>query len=222
MIAGAGTAPSRTGGHSASSRTTRPIIPVFLFAAFSLLTLGGCVSTALTAGASVGTAAFDERGVDGVARDTALGAELRAKIIGEDFENKTTATIDIGIEVHERRVLLTGVVDSEEVRASVVQQAWKVDGVETVINEILVGDAGVTDLARDSVITARLRSKITLDRDISAINYAIETVNGIIYLIGVAQSQNELDRVINHARTIPRVRDIITHMRIKHPNPKTS
>ncbi len=47
-----------------------------------------------------------------------------------------------------------------------------------------------------------MKGKLTLDNKVLAINYAIETVNGIVYLIGIAQNQSELDRVIAHSRTI--------------------
>ena len=60
-----------------------------------------------------------------------------------------------------------------------------------------------------------MKSKLTLDNKVLAINYAIETVNGIVYLIGIAQNQGELDRVIAHSRTISYVRQVISHVRVK-------
>ena len=51
-----------------------------------------------------------------------------------------------------------------------------------------------------------------------AINYSVETVNGTIYLIGIAQNQEELDRVIAHARTIEYVRKVVDHVRVKKPS----
>ena len=56
---------------------------------------------------------------------------------------------------------------------------------------------------------------MTFDENIMAINYSIETVNSIIYLIGIAADQAELDRVIAIARDIERVRRVISHVRIK-------
>ena len=44
-------------------------------------------------------------------------------------------------------------------------------------------------------------------------------VNGIVYLIGIAQNQKELDRVIAHARDINYVRNIISHVRVKKGRP---
>jgi osmotically-inducible protein OsmY len=48
-----------------------------------------------------------------------------------------------------------------------------------------------------------------------AINYNIETVNGTVYLIGIAKSQLEVDRVIAHARSLGYVKRVISHVRIK-------
>ncbi len=75
--------------------------------------------------------------------------------------------------------------------------------------------AGSLDYSRDVWITAQLRSKITFDSEILAINYSIETVNKVVYLMGVAQSEAEIDRVIRYARNIDYVRKVVNHVRIK-------
>jgi osmotically-inducible protein OsmY len=118
--------------------------------------------------------------------------------------------------VHEGRVLLTGTAPKPEDRIDAVRHAWKVNGVQSVINEISVeDDSGVLDLARDKWVSAQLRLKITFDGKIKAINYAIDTVNGTVYLMGVAQNEQELALVRNHARNIEYVRRVVSHVRIK-------
>ena len=92
---------------------------------------------------------------------------------------------------------------------------WKTEGVKDVINEIQTGTSSLRDLAKDAWITTLLHTKITLDKKILAINYSVETVNGIIYLIGIAQNQVELNRVIAHAKTIGYVKRITNHVRVK-------
>ena len=47
---------------------------------------------------------------------------------------------------------------------------------------------------------------MALDKSIVAINYAVETVNRTIYLIGIAQNRSELTRVVAHANGINRVK----------------
>ena len=173
--------------------------------------LGGCAGAVVGGGAAVGTAAYQERGLQIVARDLAVATKVRVALLnaGEQY------AIGVGVEVYEGRVLLTGTLANEEMRATAVSLTWKSEGVTDVINEIQIRDSSLRDLARDSWITAQLKSKLTFDKKILAINYSIETVNGIIYLIGIAQNQRELDRVIAHARNIGYVRRIISHVRMK-------
>ena len=68
--------------------------------------------------------------------------------------------------------------------------------------------------ALDTWVSTQLRTKLLLDRDIRALNYNVETVNGVIYLIGIAQNELELERVTNHARTIENVEKVISHVRV--------
>jgi len=180
-------------------------------AAALLLALTGCAGAVVGGGAAVGTAAFQERGIQGVARDMATSTRLRTKLLdaGEDF------VTGVGVEVYEGRVLLTGALKSEVMRAEAIGFAWKTDGVKDVINEIQIGKTSLRDFATDSWITAQLQSRITLDEKILAINYSIETVNATIYLIGIAQHQSEMRRVLAHAKSINYVKQIINHVRVK-------
>jgi len=175
---------------------------------------GGCTvtGTAVGAGATAGVAAYQERGIEGVAKDL----KITAGVVDAMFRHDNTLNLIIGVESYEGRVLLTGSVKNPQSRADAVRLAWTVSGVKDVINEVQVNpDSGIVDLARDSWVTAQLQSKITLDRNILAINYVIETVNGTVYLIGIAQDKSELDRVKDHARTISYVRQVVSHVRVK-------
>lgn len=173
--------------------------------------LSGCVGLAVGAGATAGTAAMQDRGLGGAIDDTVIHSKITSAYFANDVKFKLIAA-----KVHEGRVLLTGTVPKPEDRIDAVRHAWKVKGVQTVINEITVDDdSGVLDLARDKWVTAQLRLKITFDGKIKAINYAIDTVNGTVYLMGVAQNEQELALVSNHARGIEYVRRVVSHVRIK-------
>ena len=197
---------------SFSCRRRIPAVVVMIVLAAGVFgSLGGCAGVVIGGGAAVGTAAYQERGVRGVARDMATATKLRTKLLdaGEAY------VTGVGVEVYEGRVLLTGTLGKESLRATAVELAWKTDGVRDVINEIQIGQSSLRDLATDSWITAQLQTKITFDKQILAINYSIETVNGIVYLIGIAQNQGELDRILAHGRDIDYVRRIISHVRVK-------
>ena len=173
--------------------------------------LGGCAGVAIGAGATAGIVALEERPLEVVALDTAIASKIRINLVnaGEKY------IINVGIEVYEGRVLLTGYLPSEVMRAKAIRLTWEVAGVKDVFNELLVGETNIKNLTRESWITAQLTSNITLDKKILAINYSIETVGGTVYLIGLAQSQAELDRVVAHARNIGYVRNVISYVRVK-------
>jgi len=177
------------------------------------------IGAVLSVGAGTGLAAYQERGVNGVARDLALSTRIFDQYARKDH----TLLASIGVEVYESRALLTGQVKTERERADAVRLAWKVDGVVDVINEININaDDTVLDTARDAWISAQLETRITFDEKILAINYSIETVAGVVYLIGIAQNDAELQRVKDHARSIAYVRHIVSYVRVKTPPPATS
>jgi len=192
-------------------RSRPPVLTRIAAAVAITAMLGGCVGVAVGAGATVSAAAYQERGVDGAARDLKITADIRERLFRYDHE-LAAAT---GIEVYEGRVLVTGTVDEEKDRADAVRLAWQAPGVKEVINEVQVVESDLVDLTRDTWITTKLEAQITFDKHISAVNYSVETVNRTIYLIGIAQNQAELDRVVAHARDIEQVRRVISHVRVK-------
>jgi osmotically-inducible protein OsmY len=119
----------------------------------------------------------------------------------------------VNLQVEEGRVLLSGNVRLPEQRVEAVRLAWQAPGVREVINEINVDDtSGLGNYARDTWITTELEATLLLDNAVSSIDYSVETVNQVIYLMGVAQSQAELDRVIGHAKEISYVRRVVSYV----------
>lgn len=183
------------------------LVAVFLLAAL----VGGCAGAVVGGGAAVATAAFEERGIEGKAKDLKVQAGIFENWVRHDH----TLSARASIEVWEGRALLTGVAKDEATRAEMIKMAWAVEGVRDVLNEIQLESGGFLDYTQDSAITAKLQSRITFDKTIYSINYYVKTVNGIVYLIGIAQDQGELNRVLAHARDITYVRHIVNHVRVK-------
>ena len=184
--------------------------PLFTF--LSLLALTACAAPGIVAGAATaGLTVAQERSIGTVIDDTAIELQIQHYLL----QASDDLFIRVGIEVHEGRVLLTGVVPAPDDRVEAVRQAWQVNGVLEVINEVQVTNrAGITDYLRDVKITSQLRFKMLRDRDISDVNYAVETVNGIVYLMGIARSRPELDKVTTHARNIAGVQKVFSHVRL--------
>jgi len=174
--------------------------------------LSGCVGMVIGAGATAGVAASEERGIEGAAED----AKIRAEINEAWFRKSVDMFSKVTLAISEGRVLLTGVVPSEQIREDAVSLTWQVAGVREVYNEILVQDSsGFIDGARDVRIQQEIKSRMLFDKEISNINYTVDVTNGTVYLLGISQSDDELNRVIGHAREVSAVKNVISYVRLK-------
>lgn len=191
-----------------------------LAALAGLLAMGGLAAgcspagMAIGAGATAGVAVAEERPVDAVVSDTGIVLAINRAWLEADPE----LFVDLATSVVEGRVLVTGTVDRPEDRIEAIRLVWDVPGVRDVVNEIRVSRSeGLPGFARDVAITAQVRSRLTLDPRIKAINYTVDTVAGTVYLMGIAQDAAEVDRVIAQARQVPYVRRIVDYTRLKRP-----
>lgn len=192
--------------------------PILALAVLVVLSpfLGGCGVLVLGGAAAGAAVVAQDRPVKEAISDTTIQTTIAKNL----FEFSVDIFQKVDISVVEGRVLLTGLVPEPQNRLDAVRIAWQADGVKEVINEVEVADkSSLSDAARDTWITTKLRSKITFDNEISGINYTIDTVNQRIYLMGIAQSQKELDRVVAYARDIDYVRGVIPYVRVKGQNP---
>jgi len=171
---------------------------------------------AVGVGATVATAASEERGLGGATEDAAIQAEIN----GLWLEHDLGLYRRVDMTVRERRVLLTGAVPNPATRVEAVRLAWQADGVQDVINNIEIDDTStLIDEAADTAIGKKLEARLMFDRSIRAINYSVDVVNGTVYLMGVAQSQAEVDRAVRYARDMRGVRHVVTYVRLKDEPP---
>ncbi|MBM3546401.1 MAG: BON domain-containing protein [Alphaproteobacteria bacterium] len=188
-----------------------PSLRPLLILVVSLLVACSPLEIGVGAGAATGVAAAQERGLVTTAKDTAISIQIQELWFRTDHEMFGK----LSTSVSEGRALITGKVQDPEMRVEAIKLAWQVDGIKEVINEIEIVNAGsMIDSARDFWITTQLRGLITFDKDVHSINYSIDTVNGTVYLMGIARSQAELDRVTNHARNLAYVKRVVSYVRV--------
>jgi osmotically-inducible protein OsmY len=180
--------------------------------------LSGCLVAAAGAGGAAGgyTIFGQERSADQQVRDSAISA-----VVTQSWGNYNQEVAhDLTATVYNGRVLITGRVPKPEWRQEAVKLAWKADGVKEVYDEIEVGpDTHFADEARDTVISTRLRNDLLFDSNVRSINYTIRTENDVVYIIGTARSQQELNRVTDYARNIANVRRVVSYVRIRSGEP---
>jgi osmotically-inducible protein OsmY len=180
-----------------------------------LLLLAGCSpwDMALGGGATAATAASEERGFGQSVNDNGIMLGITNAMLQTD----PSMVVQVDVEVHEGRVLLAGRVDKPETRVTAVRLAWQQPNVVEVIDQIKVAESeSVGDYAHDVWLAQTLRNILLLDNHVRSINYNVDCVAGTIYLMGVAQDQAELQRVIDHARDISYVHGVVSFVRLKN------
>jgi len=186
-----------------------PTLCLLLVAA---LAASGCTGALVGAGAAAGYAVAQERSIGNAVDDTSIKFRINERLLSHDEQLWTKANLD----VVEGRVLITGVVPAVADRDKVTDLVWEVRGVGEVLNELQVAPAGDAEsFVRDASITAQLRFRVLTDRDIMAINFTITTVNGIVYLLGIARSDAEHRKLVDHARNVRGVAKVVSHVLVK-------
>lgn len=190
---------------------------LLLSLAASTFLLSGCVGAAIGAGAALGVAAAKEGGLQSSVKDESI----RVKISDLWFKRSTDMFRKLNLTVDQGRVLVTGVVQNPEDRVEAIRLAWQPKGVKQVINEIRVGNSdSVGSYAKDTWIAGQLRTRLTFEKYVQSINYSIEVVQGTVYLMGVAQNQEELDKVIRISRRISGVKEVISYVKLAGVEPE--
>ena len=177
-----------------------------------LLIYSGCAQVAVGGISKSVLVAKEERTVGTFIDDTVIAARLKNLY----FNNNEKIFFNVDVEVNEGRVLLTGTVETSDIRIEATKLAWGISEVVTVINEIQISDSdNVLDYADDLVITTKINAKLLINKEINNLNYNIDTVNKIVYVIGIAQNKNELANVIDIINSVYGVKEVINYVRLK-------
>jgi osmotically-inducible protein OsmY len=177
--------------------------------------LGGCavaVVGGMAAAGGVGYQAAQERGVNGTYTDMNINSAVN-NALNNQYGNITSTA-------YAGKVLLTGSSPTPQAKAQAEQIAGQVQGVVAVYDEIQIAPTeDPAGLAKDSWITAQVRSNLVFDADVRSGNYTIETDRQSVYLLGSARSQAELDKATQHARYVPGVQRVVSYVDIRYGEP---
>lgn len=177
--------------------------------------ISGCVPVAIF---GVGVAAIDmstqERGIKGTYTDTEIRAKINSLWFDKDIDDLYR---NVHLAVQNGYVLLTGNVPTEDVRMEAVKLAWQAKGVKEVFNELKIAPPQPLGSSLEDVwISTKLRSTLVVEQNINSNNYSITTFEGVVYLMGIAQNQEELSKVIAIAKDIRGVQNVISHVQMKN------
>ena len=118
--------------------------------------------------------------------------------------------LSVKSKVLDGRIFLTGKVDDPEEKLKLTKLAWETEGVRSVRNDIKIKEKfNFKQSAKDILITSQLKTALILNKNIKATNYQIDTYKKKIYIYGIALTKDEKDLVLNEAKDILDVDDVI-------------
>ena len=171
------------------------------------LILYGCVGVSSKGIFGTGVSvAFDPRSVGTQIDDSIMQKNLSARILL--FDKKYL--LSVKSKILDGRIFLTGKVENPEEKLKLTKLAWETSGVRSVRNDIKIKeDFNFQQSAKDILITSQLRTALIFNRNIKATNYQIDTYKKKIYVYGIALTLEEKDLVVEEAKEILDVKDVV-------------
>ena len=168
-----------------------PIISALLLS-FSLA-LSACAPTLVGVGTAAVAASSTEKGFSTSVADGVIITKISDRFLRDDVD----LVEGVSVSVNEGAVLMTGIVPTQEKKINATRIAWSVKGTE-VVNEITVSEGtSLKTKAKDFSAAAQLRVKLIGESSVSSLNFSIDVVDGVVYLSGVASSEEERVRSLN-------------------------
>tara|TARA_B100000941_G_scaffold152669_1_gene108219 strand:+ start:2957 stop:3496 length:540 start_codon:yes stop_codon:yes gene_type:complete len=150
--------------------------------------------------------ALDPRSVGTQIDDSIMQKNLSTRIILLDKKH----LLSVNSKVLDGRIFLTGKVDDPEEKLKLTKLAWETDGVRSVRNDIKVKENfNFKQSTKDIFITSQLRTALILNKNIKSANYQIDTYKKKIYIYGIAITSDEKKQVIEEAKDILDVENVI-------------
>jgi len=174
---------------------------------FIFLTFTGCVGISskgiFGSGVSI---ALDPRSLGTQIDDSVMQKNLSGRLILTD----KSYLLSISTKVLDGRIFLTGKINDPEEKLQITKLAWETKGARSVKNDIKVKeDFNFKQSAKDLLITSQLRTALIFNKQIKATNYQIDTYKKKIFIYGISLTAEERKEVINEAKEIMDVKDVI-------------
>ena len=167
------------------------------------------ILTSGTGGAMV--IAEGDRTMGTVVDDATIKVNIAAKFISSE----DNLFVDVSTTVLEGRVLLTGLVDNQEIRIDAVRRVWEVEGIQEVINEIQVGNrASLKEYANDVWINTQAKGLAAKAVGLRVVGYNFETIQGKVYIAGITSRPEQLKDLIEAVKTIKGVKEIVNYVMV--------
>lgn len=143
-------------------------------------------------------------------------ATIKLQITSKYISSEDNLFLNIDSSVIEGRVLLTGIVDSQEIRIDAVRRVWEIGGVKEVINEIEVGNkTTLKEYSQDLWVNTQVKGMAAKTLGLRALSFNFETIKGKVYIAGITSRKEQIEELINSIENIKGVKEIVNYVIVK-------
>ena len=170
--------------------------------------LSSCVGSSTSGIFGTGVSiALDPRTLGTQIDDSIMQKNLQARLILKEKKY----LIKISVKVLDGRIFLGGKVDEPEEKLKITKMAWETKGARSVKNNIMIKQKfSFMNFTKDVLITSQLKAALIINKNVKAANFNIDTINQKIYVFGIAYDENEKKEIIQEAKQIVDVKEVIT------------
>ena len=171
-----------------------------------LLVLSGCGAGSKGAFGTGVNIAIDPRTLGTQIDDTIMDKSLKTRLVLRDKDY----LYEIFVKVIDGHLFITGKVNEPEEKLQITKMAWETKGVRSVKNHIQIREKFKFKISiKDVLITSQLKTALIFNKKIKSANYNIDTYKKKVYLYGIATDEDERGEVINEAKQIVDVEEVV-------------
>ena len=182
----------------------------FIFLLIIALSLQSCAAPII---GGVGAVAFSSS-----AQEKGLGTSINDKVVYVKLRNaiydwSPSVAEKISISVNDGSILVTGILKNVDTKIELTKVIWNVGGVKEVNNKIQISETNnLKNIAKDLASLGEIKATLMASKKLNSLNFSIDVVNNIVYISGIASSEEEVaivTQIAQEARFIKEVQNFV-------------
>ena len=182
----------------------------FIFLLITVLNLQSCAAPII---GGVGAIAFSSS-----AQEKGLGTSINDKVFYVKLRNaiydwSPSVAEKISISVNDGSILVTGILKNVDTKIELTKVIWDVSGVKEVNNKVQISETNnIKNIAKDLASLGEIKARLMASKKLNSLNFSIDVVNNIVYISGIASSEEEIaivTQIAQEARFIKEVQNFV-------------
>ena len=186
----------------------------FIFLLITVLNLQSCAAPII---GGVGAIAFSSS-----AQEKGLGTSINDKVVYVKLRNaiydwSPSVAEKISISVNDGSILVTGILKNVDTRIELTKVIWDVSGVKEVNNKVQISETNnIKNIAKDLASLGEIKARLMASKKLNSLNFSIDVVNNIVYISGIASSEEEIAIVTQIAQEARFVKEVQNFVKINN------